>query len=63
MRNRRDASRNAMIRKIFWYFSIGRNALIVLITATIAYQFEVKTGSVPFRLSGMGLVIIIIVIC
>jgi len=60
MRNRRDASRNAMIKKIFWYFSIGRNALVVLITATIAYQFEAKTGSVPFRLSGMDLVIIII---
>ncbi|XP_011175247.2 sodium-independent sulfate anion transporter isoform X2 [Solenopsis invicta] len=51
-RNKRDTSRNAMIKKIFWYFSIGRNALIVLITATIAYQFEVNTGSVPFILSG-----------
>jgi len=59
MRNRRDASRNAMIRKIFWYFSIGRNALVVFITATIAYQFEAKTGSVPFRLSGMGILLLL----
>ncbi|XP_036144402.1 sodium-independent sulfate anion transporter [Monomorium pharaonis] len=51
-RNNRNASRNNKIKKIFWYFSIGRNALIVLITATIAYQFEANTGSVPFILSG-----------
>ncbi|XP_012058265.1 PREDICTED: sodium-independent sulfate anion transporter-like [Atta cephalotes] len=52
MRNKRDASRNVIIKKILWYFSIGRNALIVLISVTIAYQFEVNTGSIPFRLSG-----------
>lgn len=51
-RNERYASRNAMVKRIFWYFSIGRNALVVLITSTIAYQFEVNTGSVPFKLSG-----------
>ncbi|XP_077272863.1 sodium-independent sulfate anion transporter isoform X1 [Temnothorax americanus] len=51
-KNKRDTPRNATIKKILWYFSIGRNALVVLITATIAYQFEMNTGSVPFRLSG-----------
>lgn len=52
MRNKKDAPRNAVIKKVLWYFSIGRNALVVLITATIAYQFEAYTGSVPFNLSG-----------
>ncbi|XP_018347540.1 PREDICTED: sodium-independent sulfate anion transporter-like [Trachymyrmex septentrionalis] len=52
MRNKRDAPRNVIIKKILWYFSIGRNALIVLISTTIAYQYEVNTGSTPFILSG-----------
>ncbi|KYN05699.1 Sodium-independent sulfate anion transporter [Cyphomyrmex costatus] len=52
MRNKKDASKKAMIKKILWYFSIGRNALIVLITSTIAYQFEANTGAIPFSLSG-----------
>ncbi|KYN05700.1 Sodium-independent sulfate anion transporter [Cyphomyrmex costatus] len=51
-RNKRDASRNVTIKKICWYFSIGRNALIVLISSTIAYQFEAYTGTIPFWLSG-----------
>ncbi|XP_011860503.1 PREDICTED: sodium-independent sulfate anion transporter-like [Vollenhovia emeryi] len=51
-KGKRDAPGNATIKKVFWYLSIGRNALVVLITATIAYQFEAYTGSVPFRLSG-----------
>ncbi|KAG5311893.1 S2611 protein, partial [Pseudoatta argentina] len=52
MRNKRDAPRNVMIKKILWYFSIGRNTLIVLISVIIAYQFEANTGSIPFILSG-----------
>ncbi|KAL6252201.1 hypothetical protein P5V15_007360 [Pogonomyrmex californicus] len=52
MRNKRNVTRNAIIKKLLWYFSIGRNALVVLITATMAYQFETRTGSVPFKLSG-----------
>ncbi|KYQ56537.1 Sodium-independent sulfate anion transporter [Trachymyrmex zeteki] len=51
IRNKTDAPRNAMIKKILWYFSIGRNALIVLISSTITYQFEANTGSIPFILS------------
>ncbi|KAL0108508.1 hypothetical protein PUN28_015208 [Cardiocondyla obscurior] len=51
-KNQKNASRSATIKKTLWYFSIGRNALVVLISSTIAYQFEVFTGSVPFRLSG-----------
>ncbi|KAG5324414.1 S2611 protein, partial [Acromyrmex heyeri] len=51
MRNKKDARRNEIIKKVLWYFSILRNALIVLITSTIAYEFEANTGSIPFRLS------------
>ncbi|XP_020280914.1 sodium-independent sulfate anion transporter-like isoform X2 [Pseudomyrmex gracilis] len=50
-KNEKNLSRNSTIKKILWYFSIGRNALIVFITTTIAYHFE-TTGSAPFRLSG-----------
>ncbi|EGI61111.1 Sodium-independent sulfate anion transporter, partial [Acromyrmex echinatior] len=52
MRNKKDARRNEIIKKVLWYFSILRNALIVFITSTIAYEFEANTGSIPFRLSG-----------
>ncbi|KYM92092.1 Sodium-independent sulfate anion transporter [Atta colombica] len=52
MRNKKDARRNEIIKKVLWYFSILRNALIVLVTSTIAYEFEANTGSIPFRLSG-----------
>ncbi|XP_029176003.1 sodium-independent sulfate anion transporter-like [Nylanderia fulva] len=51
-KDKRNSVRNTAIKKILWYLSIGRNALIVLVTAVIAYQFEATTGSVPFRLSG-----------
>ncbi|XP_032686334.1 sodium-independent sulfate anion transporter-like [Odontomachus brunneus] len=51
MGNKRSASKNAIIKKILWYFSIGRNALIIFITTTIAYRLE-TTGSAPFSLSG-----------
>nr|XP_012233809.1 PREDICTED: sodium-independent sulfate anion transporter-like [Linepithema humile] len=47
----RNASRNSAIKKILWYFSIGRNALVVLMAATMAYHLEAR-GSTPFRLSG-----------
>lgn len=50
-KDERNSVRNAAIKKILWYLSIGRNALIVFITAVIAYRFE-ATGSAPFRLSG-----------
>ncbi|CAL1686971.1 unnamed protein product [Lasius platythorax] len=50
-KDKRNSVRHTAIKKILWYLSIGRNALIVFITAVIAYQFE-ATGSVPFRLSG-----------
>ncbi|XP_011347517.1 sodium-independent sulfate anion transporter isoform X2 [Ooceraea biroi] len=50
-RDKENTSRNPVIEKVLWYFSIGRNALIVFITTTIAYQLD-AAGSVPFRLSG-----------
>lgn len=51
MRDKKNSVRNTTIKKILWYLSIGRNALIVFITGVIAYQFE-ATGSIPFRVSG-----------
>lgn len=51
MRDKKNSVRNTAIKKILWYLSIGRNALIVFITGVIAYQFE-ATGSIPFRISG-----------
>ena len=56
MRNKKDARRNEIIRMVLWYFSILRNALIVFITSTIAYEFEANTGSIPFRLSGIDFI-------
>ncbi|KAH0945080.1 hypothetical protein HN011_004172 [Eciton burchellii] len=50
-RDKENTSRNSLIKKILWYLSTGRNALIVFITATIAYQLE-AAGSIPFRVSG-----------
>jgi len=56
MRNKKDARRNEIIKKVLWYFSILRNALIVLVTSMIAYEFETNTGSIPFRLSGIDFI-------
>ncbi|EFN65713.1 Sodium-independent sulfate anion transporter [Camponotus floridanus] len=50
-RDKKNPVKNATVKKIFWYLSISRNALIVFITTTIAYRCE-ATGSAPFRLSG-----------
>ncbi|XP_014476138.1 PREDICTED: sodium-independent sulfate anion transporter-like isoform X4 [Dinoponera quadriceps] len=49
--DKRSTSKNSVMKKILWYFSIGRNALIVCITTVIAYRLE-TTGSATFRLSG-----------
>ncbi|XP_014476136.1 PREDICTED: sodium-independent sulfate anion transporter-like isoform X2 [Dinoponera quadriceps] len=51
--DKRSTSKNSVMKKILWYFSIGRNALIVCITTVIAYRLE-TTGSATFRLSAMG---------
>jgi hypothetical protein len=40
------------IKKSLWFFSISRNAIIVLISAVLAYYFEMA-GPSPFVLSGM----------
>lgn len=42
---------NIRIKKIFWFLSISKNALIVLITSLIAY-FLSQSGAVPFKLTG-----------
>ncbi|XP_025835903.1 sodium-independent sulfate anion transporter-like [Agrilus planipennis] len=39
-------------KKILWLFSIGRNALIVLLTSLLACYFEQKWGKVPFKIYG-----------
>lgn len=40
-----------VIRKLFFYLSISRNAMIILITSTLAYQLTMHQVNVPFRLS------------
>lgn len=42
---------NVRIKKTFWFLSISKNALTVLITSFIAY-FLSQSGSVPFKLTG-----------
>lgn len=42
------------LKKVLWFFSICRNALVILFTSTIAFYFE-KIGSSPFILSGLFL--------
>ncbi|XP_026299753.1 sodium-independent sulfate anion transporter isoform X1 [Apis mellifera] len=39
------------LKKVLWFLSICRNALVILFTSTIAFYFE-KIGSSPFILSG-----------
>ncbi|KAK2581784.1 hypothetical protein KPH14_002262 [Odynerus spinipes] len=46
-----NGSKNTKTRKILWFLSIARNALIVLITSTIAFNLA-SHGSSPFTLSG-----------
>lgn len=38
------------IKKLLWYISISRNALIVFITSIVSYNWA--AGSVPYQLSG-----------
>jgi hypothetical protein len=40
------------VKKSLWFFSISRNAIIVFISAVLAYYFETD-GLSPFILSGM----------
>jgi len=40
------------IKKSLWFFSISRNAIIVFISAVLAYYLE-TAGLSPFILSGM----------
>jgi len=40
------------IKKSLWFLSISRNAIIVFISAVVAYYFE-TAGPSPFILSGM----------
>jgi len=40
------------IKKSLWFFSISRNAIIVFVSAVLAYSFE-TAGPSPFILSGM----------
>ncbi|XP_076670762.1 sodium-independent sulfate anion transporter [Andrena cerasifolii] len=48
---RDKGDRNIILKRIFWFLSICRNALLILITATIAFYLE-RTGGSPFILSG-----------
>ncbi|PBC25559.1 Sodium-independent sulfate anion transporter [Apis cerana cerana] len=51
-KNQRKKKNNKMyLKKVLWFFSICRNALVILFTSTIAFYFE-KIGSSPFILSG-----------
>ncbi|XP_063240337.1 sodium-independent sulfate anion transporter-like [Bacillus rossius redtenbacheri] len=40
-----------IVNKLFWFFSISRNALVVLVCSIISYKFS-KNGPSPFLLSG-----------
>ena len=42
------------LKKVLWFLSICRNALVILFTSTLAFYFE-KIGSSPFILSGLFL--------
>ncbi|XP_043790254.1 sodium-independent sulfate anion transporter isoform X3 [Apis laboriosa] len=44
-------SNKMYLKKVLWFLSICRNALVILFTSTIAFYFE-KIGSSPFILSG-----------
>lgn len=46
-----DRPSSAVIKKILFYLSISRNALIVLITSLFAYQLSLHYDQMPFRLS------------
>ncbi|XP_055615206.1 sodium-independent sulfate anion transporter [Toxorhynchites rutilus septentrionalis] len=41
-----------ILKKFLWYFGLSRNALIVLISSTIAYSWSSSDTGIPFKLSG-----------
>lgn len=46
-----DRPSTPIVKKIFFYLSISRNAMIVLITSFFAYQISLHHEEVPFKLS------------
>lgn len=50
-RLKKQNNKKVYLKKLLWFLSICRNALVILITATIAFYLE-KAGSSPFILSG-----------
>ncbi|KAK9301598.1 hypothetical protein QLX08_006043 [Tetragonisca angustula] len=50
-RSKKQNNRKVYLKKLLWFLSICRNALVILITATIAFYLE-EAGSSPFILSG-----------
>ncbi|KAK1135520.1 hypothetical protein K0M31_000107 [Melipona bicolor] len=50
-RSKKQNNKKVYLKKLLWFLSICRNALVILITATIAFYLE-KAGSSPFILSG-----------
>ncbi|CAD1473052.1 unnamed protein product [Heterotrigona itama] len=49
--SKKQNNKKMYLKKLLWFLSICRNALVILITATIAFYLE-KAGSSPFILSG-----------
>ncbi|CAK9818488.1 Sodium-independent sulfate anion transporter [Anthophora plagiata] len=47
----KENSKGMFMKKFLWFLSISRNALVIVITSTIAFYLK-KTGSTPFILSG-----------
>lgn len=46
-----DRPSTPLIKKVLFYISISRNALIVLLTSFFAYQISIHNDHVPFKLS------------
>ncbi|XP_058840157.1 sodium-independent sulfate anion transporter isoform X2 [Topomyia yanbarensis] len=49
---RDDTRRGKFLKKLLWYISLARNALIVLISSALAYKWSSSGENVPFKLSG-----------
>ncbi|KAG8228714.1 hypothetical protein J437_LFUL009396 [Ladona fulva] len=49
-----DKEVNRRLKRALWYLSLGRNALIVLIAATLSYVFERNWGAAPYAISATG---------
>ncbi|XP_058444794.1 sodium-independent sulfate anion transporter-like isoform X2 [Malaya genurostris] len=47
-----DKPQGKFLKKLLWYISLARNALIVLISSIIAYKWSNSGEEVPFKLSG-----------